>query len=82
MVDMKTFEFMHEKDATVYIEEHPKLDPWPWLISKTTDLSDKNFMLLPDTIFGFKFKAKKWSEPAFFPSQKWHEATMRVRYVS
>lgn len=41
MVDMKTYETMHEKDPDDYIEEHSRLDPWPLTISKTTVLSDK-----------------------------------------
>lgn len=82
MVDMKTYEFMHEKDPNLFVEEHSRLDPWPLTISKTTDLSDKDFMLLPNAIFGFKFKAKKWSEHAFFPSHKWNEATIRVLCLS
>lgn len=82
MVDMKTYEHMHEKEPDVVIEEHSRLDPWPMTISKTKDLSAKDFMLLPNSIFGFKLKAKKWSEHDFFPSHKWHEVTIRIGCLS
>lgn len=41
---------------------YAKLDPWPRTVNKREELSEKAYVLLPSTIFGFRLQAKKWSE--------------------
>lgn len=70
MVDLATYQLMHpfsNSSGTAAAEFIPnqgsmKLDPWPRRVDKTEELSDKAAMLLPNTIFGFRLQAKKWSE--------------------
>ncbi|KAL1882840.1 hypothetical protein Daus18300_000478 [Diaporthe australafricana] len=70
MVDMSTYKLMHVASYAAPPpmpggsdddgHEPTKFDPWPRRIKKSRDLSDKKFMLLPSSIFGFRLQAKKW----------------------
>lgn len=73
MVDTATYQLMHptsrvapEAAHAAAIQRHMmsriRQDSWPKSVKKSEELSDKISMLLPSSIFGFRLRAKKWSE--------------------
>lgn len=76
MVDVSTYKLMHPYTSaprgptgpSPLDKGHANLDPWPMRVNKSEELSEKAYMLLPTTIFGFRLQAKKWSKhtPSLF----------------
>lgn len=76
MVDMATYQLMH---PTPHPPGRPAMrdggqsqdpagfDPWPQKICKTEEIPEKAVMLLPGTVFGFRFQVKKWSKKVASP---------------
>lgn len=75
MIDTATYHLMHSKSRMVPTPEAhtqaaahmglfilPKIDPWPKSVKNNEQLSDQTLMLLPSSVFGFRLRAKKWSE--------------------
>lgn len=75
MVDTATYHLMHPNVRTYEVQDnvdHARFDMRPGSINKHEAISPDDIMLLPTTVLGFNFHAKKWSRFNF----AWHLSSL------
>ena len=65
MVDVLTYNRMHDSGRREHGKGSSKFDTWPLSINREDEISDELAMLLPSTTYGFNLHEKKWGEWLF-----------------